>query len=335
MKINFVNHLTCPNHSDRNIKLSIKSLICQSENECTEGFLECKECEATFPIIDGVAIIVNDIVGYIETRTEIYGRWILNCKSNDLKEYLKNIGKKISNPTNLDRYEEGGILFPTYKWMQNANHTEDRLMKLLRWKIKPNEIHYKIIHGLNTKLDGIVLDIGCATGTTTLQLTNKFSFVIGVDLSFSFIKEARKNMYESNISNVEFFVMDIAYVPFSQLKFDLIIALNVIELVNTQLFLKMAHKILKPHAEMIIASPYDFNREKTTDKIYDEKSLRDLLRSSGFEISVKTGSETFTPWILKISERTYLFYFVDFIKVKKISKHKSKEMPLKEYDRRF
>ncbi len=325
MKINFVNHLSCPNHKERNFKLHVEPLISQSENECVEGFLKCKECEAIYPIIEGVAVVVDNIVQYIEKRIEIYGRWILNCKSNDLKEYLKNIGKKIQGTTIVDRYEEGGILFPTYKWMQSENHSEDRLMNLLRWKIKPNEIHHKIIHGLSPKLDGIVLDIGCATGMTSIQLTKKFSFVIGVDSSFSFIKEARKNMYESNLSNVEFFVMDVVHIPFSQLKFDLIIALNVIELINVRLFLRKMHKILKPQAEMIIASPYDFNRERTFDETYDEKSLRDLLQKSGFEISMKTASETFTPWILKISERIYLFYFVDFIKVKKISKHKSNE----------
>lgn len=335
MKINFVNHLSCPNHKERNFKFSLTSLINQSENECIEGFLKCQKCETIYPIIEGVAIIVNDIVQYIEKRTEIYGRWILNSKSNDLKEYLKNIGKKVTNPTKIDRYEEGGILFSTYKWMQNENHSEDRLMNMLRWKIKPNEIHHKIIHGLNPKLDGIVLDIGCATGLTTIQLTKKFSFVIGVDLSFSFIKEARKKMYELGISNVEFFVMDAEHVPFSQLKFDLVVALNVIELVNTQSFLKTIHKLLKPQAEMIIASPYDFNREKIFDETYDERSLRDLLRNSGFEVSIKTESETFTPWILKISERTYLFYFVDFIKVKKVSKHKSKDNMSKEYNKRF
>jgi tRNA G10 N-methylase Trm11 len=131
-------------------------------------------------------------------------------------------------------------------------------------------------------------------GKTTLQLAKKFSFVVGIDLSFSFIKEARKYMQEFRQGNAEFCVADAESPPFHPMKFDI-----------------------------IITDPYDFNRETILEKKYDARSFRNLINENGFEINESyLKKEAFIPWILKINERTYLFYYVDFIKAKKRSKHK-------------
>lgn len=172
-------------------------------------------------------------------------------------------------------------------------------------------------------MDGIALDMGCSLGYSTSTLANKYAFTIGIDLSFSFIKEARKRMFEFRQGNVEFCVADCLFPPFGSEKFDLITVFNMINLLDTSKLLPSVHSLLKPSGYTIIADPFDFNHEPRPQKKFDSQSFREFLKASRFKVEDKTDTkESFIPWILKVSERTYLFYFVDYIRARKISKHK-------------
>jgi hypothetical protein len=72
----------------------------------------------------------------------------------------------------------------------------------------------------------------------------------------------------------------------------------------------------------ITTTPYDNNREIVYNRNMNDQMLRSTLEKKGFEVSLRTKKEAFIPWILKVNERTYLFYFLDLIEARKISKHK-------------
>src|SRR6188768_729665 len=83
----------CINHVEKKYPLYLQSYIIDplDENECFEGFLICLECKKKFPIIDGIAIIMSDIVNYVSKRVSTFGKWFSNAKSAEMKTFLKNL----------------------------------------------------------------------------------------------------------------------------------------------------------------------------------------------------------------------------------------------------
>jgi hypothetical protein len=66
---------------------------------------------------------------------------------------------------------------------------------------------------------------------------------------------------------------------------------------------------------LILIDPYHFAND-IGKETFDSIQIRKKLEKFGYKINNK---ESYIPWIMKINERSYLFYFVDFIEAKKIN----------------
>jgi len=268
--------------------------VFKKETEIEEGILECKKCTLYFPIIQKIPIIWDDFSKYISERMMLGGKLYNSASHDKMKKFLKHL---LSN---------------------SKRNTDDRTTLEERWsKIYQNSQKSKFYSIIKNKLDAVpksklVLECGCSIGILGSFLADSNQNVFGVDRSFSAISIAKKTQKD----NLDYFVADLMSDVFGKTKFDLILALNILELVEPKDLLQHISKQLQ--GNFVISDPYDFDRGKNSvKKPFDESVLRASLEELGFAIAVKTKKPSYLTWNLKLNPRTTLNYKVDLIIAKK------------------
>jgi SAM-dependent methyltransferase/uncharacterized protein YbaR (Trm112 family) len=269
--------------------------VFKKETEIEEGILECTRCALCFPIIKKIPIIWDDFSKYISERMMLGGKLFHTASNDKMKKFLKH---SLSN---------------------SKRNTDDRTALEERWsKIYQNSQKSKFYSTIKNKLDVIpksklVLEYGCSVGTMSSFLANSNQNVFGIDRSFSAISIAKKIQKD----NLDYFVADLMSDVFGKTKFDLILALNVLELVEPKDLLKHISQQIS-NGNFVISDPYDFDRGKNSvKKPLDESALRSSLEELGFAITVKTKKPSYLTWNLKLNPRSTLNYKVDLIIAKK------------------
>lgn len=265
------------------------------QKEIDEGILECKKCTLTFPIIKKIPILWDDFSKYLSSRKILSGQLYRLANTTKMKNFLKS----------------------TFSKTIYANHDLSGIEE--RWStIYQNSKNSKFYSLIQTNLDTIpksnlVLEYGCSIGIITKHLANSHNMVFGVDKSYGALRHAKK----SSKKNLEYVVADSLSSVFGKLHFDLILALNVLELIEPIDLVKHVSKQIFD-GYFVLSDPYDFDRgNNSVIKSLDESKLRTNLKNLGFKISSKTKNPSYLPWNLKLNSRATLNYKVDLIIGKK------------------
>ncbi len=268
--------------------------VFKKQKEIEEGILECKKCKSLYPIIEKIPILWDDFTNYISMRRMLGGK-LIHSVSNPMKKFLKN------------------------SLTQNIKNIEDRTNIEDRWTdIYQNSLRSKFYSTIKNELrklpnSKLVLEYGCSIGIMSSFLANSSQIVFGVDRSFSAIKIATR---ESK-ANLDYFVADSLSSIFGETKFDLIVALNLLELIEPVDFLKQISNQIQ-RGYLIISDPYDNDRGKNSVKIpLDENTLRQNLKNLKFKTISGTDNPSKITWNLKLNPRTTLNYKVDLVVAEK------------------
>ncbi len=279
-------YLHCPNCCNL---LDIE--ILEQSQEIKEGFLFCNKCDKKYPIISKIPILYSDLISYLSSRSQLGGYLINSAKNAKTKLFIKDILKKIKPIPDLIPLEKRWVI--TYK-------------KSVKSKFYSYVKNFLVKHHYD-----LVLEHGCSIGLMTKYLSKNNDTVFGIDQSFFAIVEAKKNNYK----NIDFFVTDSLNHPFGENKFGLVLALNLLELIEPFDLLDVIAS--QTDDRILISDPYDFERGSQSVKHrVDSISIRAELEKRGFVITHDTQKPKFLPWKLNINSRLSLHYKTDLIVAK-------------------
>ena len=283
-------YITCPKCA-RTLELE----VLDTSLEIEEGFLHCRYCNYSYPIISGIPILLDDFVNYISKRQILGGELFQSSKNIKIRTFLKKsllCAKKL------------------HITQSNEQHWVD---------VYQNSVRSRFYSTIRRVLDKIpkthlALEYGCSIGTISTYLAKKHETVIGIDHSFYALQIARKNA----LPNIHYLVGDILNNPFGDLKFPIILGLNILDIVEPKMFVDMVSKQIQT-GTLLLSDPYDFKRGiNSVNDIVDAYTLRKILRANKFKITFTTVKPSMIPWILKINSRIELKYFNDLILCKKL-----------------
>lgn len=265
------------------------------EKEVQEGILTCYNCKLIFPIIENIPILWDEFSHYLSNHKIVSGELYRLTTTEKMKNFLK-------------------LSFSKTKFLKDDNSLlEERWSKIYQ-NSKNSKFYSTVKNNLNsTRKSQFVLEYGCSIGIMTSYLSDYNDMVFGIDKSFSALRQAKK--YSKK--NLDYILADFLSPVFGKLKFDLILALNILELVEPSYLLNQISNQISS-GKFVISDPYDFERGKNSIKnTVDELSLRANLKNLGFKISSTTKKPRYIKWNLNLYSRAALNYKVDLIISKK------------------
>jgi SAM-dependent methyltransferase/uncharacterized protein YbaR (Trm112 family) len=347
MKTDLIKELRCPGLHEGSTcggALSIEEqqvppTYQDSGDELREGLLTCSGCSAAYPVICGVAVLLENVQSWC--RENYYyitsGTQPLNGQGEALTNWLQDRGWHLSNQP-ADNYYE------TPRWVNifTATHYDpvpagaDDSSPLGQFIAAQPSVFDVVREMIDRHLDGKVkraLDVGTNVGGMAYRIADIAETVLGIDTAFNPVLTARRmqcgypvpqtgfqryldgHRHETRevhpvTDNTEYLVASATQLPVEG-TFDLITALNVIDVVpDPAAFLATLVTRLTTGGHLIITSPYSWGSDDVpvdkwlggTDAQTSSQAVIEVLCSLGVEILEDQDN---IPWVLRENQRWY------------------------------
>jgi SAM-dependent methyltransferase/uncharacterized protein YbaR (Trm112 family) len=309
----------CRQSRGSNSLLDLRSVSKKTHDSIIEGVLVCsnQECLGEYPIIDGVPIIVADLRNYVSQNI------IPILNRSDLSETTESLLGDCCGPGSaLDSYRQHLSTY-TFDHYGDLDSTEREDAPTLPGSVL--NLLKQGLAGLEKKVDGPAIDLGCAVGRTSFELARTVDdLIIGVDLNFAMLRTAASVLHEGRVvysrrrvgivfdkrefaaalegsSKVDFWACDATFLPFADESFSLAASLNVLDCVQSPYdHLKELGRILRHKGGALLSAPYDWNVNATPAEAWlgghsqrsesrgaSEIMLRSLLAGGGHPYAIQ------------------------------------------------
>lgn len=360
MKHGFIGELRCPGCevSERVGRLRVSTHLqaiwgrTNQEDDLIYGIVECGECGREFPVLCGVAVLVEHVDSYVRNQFDVI---LSECGGRvpvpeHLLHYMREKGWDLAVRNNRDYYDGLRKLGTYINAQYDIVKPEVLDNSFARYLAEEYSDFYMVVLELLRK--GIraerlpvarCLEVGSYVGGVTGRLSKIARKAVGVDLSFSGVLTAREiqlcipkakrdyRLVRSGVQTTsrrvkttcdgdcEYVVASGEGLPFARDWFDLVVCLNVLELVREprQLVKKLARSV-KEGGYLLLTSPYfwedeDCRFEEWIGGREGEDSGQELRKLLGEEGVDVVEEAIRVPWILRYSERAFRCFLCDVI----------------------
>jgi SAM-dependent methyltransferase len=352
-------------------KQSIKANSSPEVFEVRTGSLKCQLCQAEFPILAGVALLVEDVRIYLLTHVKGIAQVVSDSEipRSYLKEFLE-AKAEIQNEHIEEDLEAQRVnalyLMNHYLRVKNTSQNEKPWWKPQKGEGSPliesliqdywdrgpfSKIEEWTKDLLRERAVQDALELGCGVGGLYSALKGGLGSYLGVDSSFASIAWARHlnlgvphrssilipgDLLQGSVSrkvqfphaesfdgSADFIVGDVENIPLREAQWDLVLALNAIDMLDVPSALpKLKKNLLKERGIAIQSCPYVWHervakklRSLLPKEIQDSaKAVEWLYEKEGFKIEKAVSH---LPWLFFKHLRQIEIYSVHLFLAKK------------------
>ncbi len=311
-------------------------------DEIREGLLVCNSCEEHYPVIAGVAILVENPLTYLAMNyaaiVKEAGKWLSTSFSRYLESKSLDLLSEDTTSVSVGwRRDYSPYIFAHYERLETAPNSE----ALRRTMAVPYGDWYSEFLAMASRhmnTGDKFLDIGSNVGGLVHRAAPRFKLAYGVDLSFSAVLLARQLVlgepeplgsyrlqregarYESRDlkiatrTNAEFVVASVAGLPFPQNNFDLVTCANLIDIVPRPDQLTQAvHAVIRPNGFFLTTDPYFWHLGTASLESWaggrNNETSADAMRKLVSEQFVVVDERDMVPWLLRYYDRYCQLFF--------------------------
>lgn len=287
-------------------ELSVAEIKKQKAGDILYGTLKCSGCEALFPILAGVAVLVRDVDAYLQFHVKGISALVPDEEIPDayLDSFLeaKSAIETGHTEEDLESQRINSLYFMNHYltakdawWRPKKGAYSKEIDSLVRkhWDHGP---FAEIGKWTKTLKPESIVEIGCGVGGLAKVVAKNAKSYLGVDMAFASIALARhvylqatypipiripQDLYNGaltgkpklpklKLKNVDFVVAELERLPVARGRFDLAIALNAIDMIeDPRNQPKLQWELLRQGGVAIQSCPYIWH-----------KDVADRLRSS-------------------------------------------------------
>lgn len=326
---------------DHNVQVPLDLHVSNGNIEwIEEGHFHCQRCQAIYPVLRGIPILVPNIGTYLE-QTYVHTMWSTRFSAH-LLQWISEAAGPSSVVENTRNY------LSNYMWCHYGDLDP-----------KPDQKNSNLLgileHSKQENIpDGNLLDLGCATGRSTFWLAEQYNRpVLGLDLNLAMLLHAQEVMrngrvvygqrevgtvyrwkeYTVELPNtelVDFWVADAMALPLQNQIIGSAISLNVMDCTSSPMsFLSELNRVAK---EIHSFCPYDWSTHITQFhewigghnsfaewKGKPELILRYLLSENSphpqLKFSKIVAEQEGIPWRIRVHDRSMMEYLLHYIHV--------------------